>query len=608
LNYGKYIISGIFIFVALSLITKLFYIQVTDSNYKLSAENNAFRRVTQFPARGMIFDRKGKLLVFNEATYDLKCVPNQMSAFDTIALCRILKLSQPEFELELINAGKTPYQPITVAKQMTKEDYALLQESMYKFPGFYFETRTLRKYPEALAAHMLGYVGEINQNEIGIDPYYKPGDYIGISGIEKSYEQYLRGKKGVKIQVVDVFNEVKGSYKNGKFDTAAVVGKNITTTLDADLQKYAEQLMQNKTGAVVALEPSTGEILVLVSSPTYDPNLFVGQKRSENFKILAADETKPLFNRAIKALYPPGSTSKPANALIALQEGVITTKTVFFSNFGYNSGSHIVKDHVGGSVDFTRAIQSSSNAYFCNVFKAVLTDHKFNTVEERYENWREHLHKFGLGVKLGTDLSFEKKGLIYPATYFDRWYGEGKWNHNTIISLAIGQGELGFTPLQIANMTAAIANRGYFITPHIVKSITGEQIDPKFTVKHYVGIDAQYFPPVIEAMQLVVDAGTATNAHLDGIEICGKTGTAQNPHGEDHSIFIAFAPKENPKIVIAVYVENAGFGSTWAAPIASLMIERYLTGQMTRPWLEERILNGVIVVPKDKVKKHKSEE
>ncbi len=604
MNIRKYIIIGIFLFVALALIVKLFYIQVTDSSYKLSAENNAFRRLTQFPARGMIFDRNGKLLVLNDASYDLKYVPNQSTPFDTTALCKILRLSLKEFRLILSTAKKTQYQAATVSKQMSKADYALLQESMYKFPGFYVETRTLRTYPDVTAAHLLGYVGEINKAEIKDDIYYQQGDYVGISGIERSYEKYLRGKKGIKIQVVDVFNEVKGSYKDGKFDTAAVVGKNITTTLDAELQKYGELLMSNKMGAIVALEPETGEILVLISSPTYDPNLFVGQKRSENFKILASDPTKPLFNRALKALYPPGSTSKPANALIALQEGVITTNSVFISNFGYNAGSHFVKDHVGGAVNFTRAIQSSSNAYFCYVFKAILTDHKFNTVEERYDNWREHLHKFGLGVKLGTDLSFEKKGLVYPSSYFDRAYGFGKWNYNTIISMSIGQGELGFTPLQIANMTAALANRGYYITPHIVKAITDEQIDPKFTQKHYVGIDAHYFPPVIDAMQLVIEAGTATIARVEGMAICGKTGTAQNPHGEDHSIFIAFAPKENPQIAIAVYIENAGFGSTWAAPIASLMIEKYLTGKITRQWLEDRMVNGSIPIPQEKKQKN----
>ncbi len=589
----RIVIRAIIILTGLIFIINLYIIQVADNSYKLSAENNAFRHVTQYPARGMIFDRNGRLLVFNEASYDLKAVSDQIKPFDTINLCKLLSISKEQLIKTLADANR--YQPVVISKQMSKKRYAVLQEFLYKFPGFYVETRTLRKYPEATAAHLLGYVKEVNKNDIKKNRYYRQGDYIGKSGIEKSYEEKLRGRKGKNILVVDVHNRIKGSYKEGKYDTAAVVGKNLTTTLDADLQAYVEKLLQNKIGSVVAIEPKTGEILALASSPTYDPNMFVGAKSSRNYSKLVNDPLLPLFNRAIKSKYPPGSTFKTVSALIALQEGVITPQTVFVSNFGYSTGSHFVKDHIGGAVNFIMSIQYSSNAYYCHVFKNILSDKKFSSVSDAYENWKEHLHSFGLGKKLGTDLAYEEKGLIYPASYFDKYYGKGRWNHNTVISLAIGQGELGFTPLQMANMTAAIANRGYYIIPHIIKNITDDSIDPIYSIKKYTKIEPKYFDPVIEGMEMVVKAGTARSAFVEGLQICGKTGTAQNPHGKDHSIFIAFAPKDNPKIAIAAYIENAGYGSTWAAPIASLMIEKYLTDTIKRPWVEKRIVDANLI-------------
>ncbi len=598
MNLQRYILSTFFILVGLAFIIKLFYIQVADPSYKLSAKNNAFRHVTQYPARGMIFDRNGKLLVFNQASYDLKAVYKDIKPFDTAELCRLLEIDKATLLKQLKLAKQTKYLPAVISKQISKRKYAVLQEGLYKFPGFYVETRTLRKYMQPIAAHVLGYVGEVNKKKIKKEPYYRSGDYIGISGIERSYEQELRGKKGVKILVVDVHNREKGSYKGGEYDTAAVVGRNLVTTLDADLQKFGEFLMQNKLGSIVAIEPATGEILALVSAPSYNPNLLIGKQRSKNYRILANDKLKPLFNRAIKAQYPPGSTMKPVSALIALQEGVITENTVFVSNFGYNTGSHVVKDHIGGPVNFIMSIQHSSNAYYCNVFKKTLTDRKFHSISKAYGNWKKHLHSFGLGIKLGTDLAYEKKGLVYPASYFDRYYGKAHWNHNTVISLSIGQGELGFTPLQIANMTATVANRGYYITPHIIKEITGGVIAPQYSIKHYTKINKKYFEPTIEGMRQVILAGTARSAYIEGIDICGKTGTAQNPHGKDHSIFIAFAPRENPKIAIAVYVENAGYGSTWAAPIASLMIEKYLTDSISRPFVQKRIAEANLLEKK----------
>lgn len=587
-------ISSIIVLSAIVFIGKLYYIQVMNVDYKLSAENNAFRHITQYPARGVIFDRDGRLLVYNEASYDLKAIPNRVGQFDTTLLCKLLNLDIEEVRKTLSEGN---HLPVLIAKQISPKEYAVFQEYLYRFPGFYAEKRTLRKYPDSTAAHMLGYVGEVDRKEIDKAPYYRSGDYIGKSGVEKTYEEYLRGKKGVKIFVVDVHNRIQGSYRNGKYDTLAVAGKNIKTTLDAELQKYGETLMQNKIGSVVAIEPASGEILALISSPTYDPNLFVGQKLAKNYNKVANRPNKPLYNRALKALYPPGSTFKPVSALIGLQEDVIQPNTVFVVN-GYNTGSHIVHDHVSGAVGLIRSIQLSSNAYYCHVFRKIITDKKFGAADKAYENWKKRLHNFGLGVKLGTDLAYESKGLIYPASYFDRFYGKGRWNHNTVISLSIGQGELGFTPLQMANMTAAIANRGYYIVPHIVKEIDSAEINKLYTVKQHTGIEEQHFEPVITGMEKVVNAGTARAAYHPDISICGKTGTAQNPHGDDHSIFIAFAPKDNPEIAITVYVENAGYGSTWAAPIASLMIEKYLTDSISRPYLEKRMLDGNLIKQK----------
>lgn len=593
----KYIIGSIFGLIGLIYITQLFIIQIVTSSYRLSADNNVFRYVTQYPARGLVFDRNHELLVFNEIAYDLRVVPRMVEKFDTMALCRILEIPKQTLVAGLEKAKDySPYKPSTVVKQISARKYAILQEMLYKFPGFYVETRTLRKYPKEIAAHVLGYVGEVNENTIKKNPYYKSGDYIGIRGIEKSYEEVLRGKKGVNIYLVDVHNRIIGSFKEGAYDTAAVVGANIITSLDAELQAYGEKLMQNKIGAIVAIEPPTGEILSLVTSPSYNPNLLVGRVRAKNYKKLSRDKLKPLFNRALMAKYPPGSTFKTINALVGLQEGVITTNSVFSCYGGYHVGSFSVGCHHGGSINFLHSIQGSCNAYYCNVYQRILDDKKYGKVSVAYENWRKHLNSFGVGVKLNSDLTTELKGFVPPAEYYHKIYGKDKWKSLWIISMAIGQGELGVTPFQMANATATIANRGYYYIPHIVKEIKGRQsIDPRFTKRHYTSIDTQYFRPVIDGMEMVVKAGTATRARVPGIAICGKTGTAENPHGKDHSIFIAFAPKNNPKIAIAVYVENGGFGSTWAAPIASLMIEKYLTDSISRPYVEKRILEADLI-------------
>lgn len=588
----RFVVGGVFLLLGLLFLIRLFFLQVIDSSYRLSADNNVFRYVTQYPARGLIFDRNGELLVYNEVAYDLMAVPIMVESFDTLELCDILDVDVATLRKGLDEAkAYSVYKPSVIVKQISARKYAFLQEKLFKFPGFYVQTRTLRRYPEKIAAHLLGYVGEVDQRMIEKDRYYRSGDYVGISGIEKSYEAYLRGKKGVNIYLVDVHNRIKGSYKEGRFDTAAVVGSNIVTTLDADLQAYGERLMKNKVGSIVAIEPATGEILCLVTSPAYDPNLLVGRVRAANYRMLMNDSLNPLFNRAIMAKYPPGSTFKLVNALVGLQEKVITTNSVFSCAGGYHVGSFTVGCHHGGSIDFIRSISGSCNAYYCNVYQRILDDRKYGSVGVAYENWRKHLASFGVGVYLGTDLTTELRGNVPPREHFDKIYGKDKWKSLWVISMAIGQGELGVTPIQLANVTSAIANRGYYYIPHAVKEIKGDGvIDPRFREKRYTSVDTAYFRPVIEGMELVVKSGTAASAYIPSVAICGKTGTAENPHGEDHSIFTSFAPKDQPRIVVTVYVENAGFGSTYAAPIASLMIEKYLTDSVTRPWLEERIV------------------
>jgi penicillin-binding protein 2 len=592
----KYIIGSIIVAVMLIFATRLFYIQVVNTSYKLSADNNSRRYVTQYPARGLIYDRNGKLLVYNEAAYDLMVTPVQVRAFDTLDFCTTLGIS-PQLLTDGLAAARrySMYRPSVLVKQISAENYAVFQEKLHKFPGFFVQVRTLRKYSTKMASHVLGYVGEVDDAVIQRDAYYKIGDYMGISGLESTYEPYLRGKKGVNIFLVDVHNRIKGSYLNGRFDTAAVVGSNIFTTLDAELQAYGEFLMEGMRGSVVALEPHTGEVLSLVTMPSYDPALLVGRVRSSNYTVLQMDADKPLFNRALMAKYPPGSTFKIINGLIGLEESVVFPGTTYSCAMGYHAGNLRIGCHAHSSpLNFAQAVQNSCNAYFCHVYRNTLEDKKFGAITPAYENWRQHLLSFGFGRRLGIDFPNELAGNVPGPEYFDRFYGQNRWRALTIISMAIGQGELGTTPLQMANMAAIMANKGYFITPHMVKEIEGHEIDRKYRQKHISNVDSIHFEPIIQGMELAVNGGagsTARIAALKDIVVCGKTGTAQNPHGKDHSIFIAFAPKENPKIAIAVYVENAGFGATWAAPIASLMIEKYLTDTITRPWIEQHVRN-----------------
>ncbi len=596
----KYFLIAAVILLALILIARLFYIQIVDKTYRVSAANNALRPVTQYPARGLIYDRNGELIVYNQAAYDLLVIPVQTGAFDTVRFNSILGITMDDFKARMKTAvSYSRRAPSVFMKMISSETYALLQEELYRFPGFYVQARTLRKYTRPVAAHLLGYVGEVDNKLIARDRYYRSGDYIGVSGIEKSYEEFLRGRKGVNIFLVDVHNNIKGSYAEGRYDTVASPGTNLWSTLDLSLQEYGERLMQNKTGSIVAIEPATGEILTLVSSPTYDPSLLVGRVRSDNFSMLQADTVKPLFDRALMASYPPGSTFKIMNGLIGLQEGVIRPTSLFSCSNGYHAGALTVGCHSHSSpLNLPQAVAQSCNAWFCNAFRNTLENPSYGSVHDAYDKWREYLVAFGFGNKLGIDLPNELSGFIPARSYYDRYYGKDRWKALTVISLAIGQGEIGATPLQMANMAAVIANRGSFYIPHVIKKI-GENGAPAplYTQKYITGISSENFDPVIEGMEGAVNGGpgsTARGARLDSIIICGKTGTAQNPHGKDHSIFVAFAPKDNPQIAIAVYVENAGFGSTFAAPIASLLIEKYLTGEIKRKYLEDHVLNMVI--------------
>lgn len=597
----KYTVIAIFTIIIIIFLCRLFYIQIIDDQYKLTARNQAFRYMTDYPARGNIFDRNGKQLVYNQAAYDLMVIPKQVKDLDTIEFCSILGIDRPTFLRRMEKAKLPPNstrKPSAFEKEISVEHSAILQEKLYRFSGFFLQPRTLRKYPEAVAAHLLGYVGEVSQKITDTSKYYKDGDYIGISGMEKAYETVLRGKKGIHIEVVDVHNRPMGSYMNGIYDTAAVAGKDITCTIDKRIQQYGERLMTNKVGSVVAIEPATGEILAFISSPGYDPNLLVGSVLSKNYKALQRDTLKPLFNRALMASYPPGSIFKLINSLIGLQEQTLHPGNLYPCRGGYPVMGGKPKCHIHSSPrDLIGAISTSCNSYFCYVFRAIIDANKFGTTKRGYEVWRNHVLSFGLGIQLGSDLPYELRGNVPSVEYYKRkFFGKNDFKSSTIVSLSIGQGELGILPLQMANTMCIIANRGHFYTPHTVKAIDKKSFTkPEFTRKRVTTIDPKYYDIIIEGMADVMEKGTGAMQKIEGIDYCGKTGTAQNPHGKDHSVFVAFAPRENPKIAISVVVENAGFGAAWAAPIASLLIEKYLTDTIKRPAIEEKMLNGDLI-------------
>jgi len=575
-------------------LAKLFYIQVIDKSYLDEANSNVIQRIIEYPYRGIISDRHGKLLVANTAVYDLMVIPKKVKINgDKSKLSELLGITPENFDQRFAAAQKySKVRSSIFFEQMSDIKFAHIQDLLVDFPGFYVQARTVRNYPQSIAANALGYIGEISKEKIELvgKDNYRSGDYIGISGIESFYEKQLRGVRGVKYVLVNVKGEEKGRFKNGLYDTASVPGKDVVATLDMDLQLYAEKLMRNKIGSIVAIEPTTGEVLAFVSGPTYDPNLLTGEDFSKNYLALLRDSLKPLFNRALMAQYPPGSIFKTINALYALQQNIINTQTVIACNRGIIAchGKHT-------SADFRTSIQFSCNPYYWTVFKKIIqagrSSNAYIDARINYDLWRDHVLKFGLGSKIGIDLPNEKKGILVSSNYYNKVYGQNGWQFSTIYSLGIGQGELGMTPIQMANLASIFANRGHYYAPHLVKSI-GDSLRPlpQFLIKHETGVDTQYYKAVVDGMEQVVRAGTGFLARAKNQIACGKTGTVENPQGADHSVFIGFAPKENPKIAIAVVIENSGFGAEWAAPISGLLFGKYLGYEVEKDWIENYIL------------------
>ncbi len=588
----------IFVLGATLLLGKLMALQLFSGDYEHLAERNAMKKEVVYPVRGSIFDRNGELLVANQRSFDLMVIPRRVKDLDTVKFCEVVDLTLERFRKKMKRAKRySRYRPSILIKDLKKAQGISLMEQMHQFKGFYLQERTAREYPIAAGANVFGYISQIPEFLLKKDKYYLPNDNIGRTGVEKSYEEALRGERGEKYILRDVHNRTKGSFQSGEMDIPAVPGEDLTITIDMELQAYAEKLMANKKGSVVAIEPGSGEILAMVTSPGFDPNMLVGRDRSKNYNILNQDTLKPLFDRALQGQYPPGSTFKLLNALIGLQEGVISTSTSFkCSNGWYFSPKLKVGCHAHKSpLDLKNAIAQSCNAYFCFEFRRILE--KSNDIELDYQAWNDHVRSFGLGNYLNNDLYVGKKGLVPSIKYNDARM-PFRWKAPSLISLAIGQDALLVTPIQMANMCAAIANRGYYFTPHIMKSTSGSfEMDSTFSERKYTSIDRKHFTPIIDGMQMVIEdkKGTAKNAGIKGVEVCGKTGTAENPHGKDHSIFIAFAPKENPKIAVAVYVENAGWGSSYASPIASLVIEKYINRTITRPKLERKMVESNLI-------------
>lgn len=614
LEKRKYVISGFIIVIAIIYLIRLFGLQINNDKYKEYADSNAFLKKTIYPSRGIIYDRNGELIVYNQPAYDVMIIPRDVQGFDTLDFCRTLNITKEDLLKRItdmkdrsINPGYSSYTPQRLISHLSIEDYGRLQEKLYRYPGFFIQKRILRQYNHLTAANLLGNIREVNAKDIENDSYYQAGDYCGDVGVEKSYEKYLRGKKGVEVLIRDARGRIQGKYENGINDISPISGKDIKLSIDVELQKYAESLMSNKIGAIVAIEPATGEILALVTSPTYDPTLLVGRNRGKNYKELAKDKYKPLFNRATMAAYPPGSTFKPSQGLILLQEKIVTLGTPYPCSKGYVSGGLKLGCHPHSSpITLKPALETSCNAYFCWGFKALIDKRsKYGSTANAFEVWKKHLVSLGFGYPLGVDLPSESRGFLPNANWYSDRYGENHWSANTIISVSIGQGEVSATPLQIANLCATIANRGWFITPHIVKEVKDSVLPEELLKKRYPTIDKKHYKPIIDGMRMAVINGTCKKADLDDIEVCGKTGTAQNPHGRDHSAFIGFAPYKNPKIAVCVYVENAGFGAAYGVPIGSLVIEKYLTDTIRpeRKGMERQMLTSNTIVNSG-VKKH----
>ena len=598
---------------ALVLLSKLFVIQIIDDKYKLDADNNSMVYSIIYPTRGIIHDRNGKILVGNKVAYDLLVTPREVEEFDTLRLASVLDVDPEIIRSKMAeykkNRRRIGWQTVVMLKQIPQETYMKFAEISYRFPGFRGQARSIREYPYNAGGNLLGYVSEVDARFLKRNPdEYKSGDYAGMTGIEAAREKELRGEKGYTIWLRNSKNRIESRYKDGEMDKEAIPGKDITTTIDAELQHYGQKLMQNKVGSLVAIEPSTGEILTMVSSPGIDVDMLanIGQHYGE----ISSNPYKPMFNRAVQAPYPPGSVFKLVNGLIGLEEEVVSTGTHYSCNMGYHFGKNKLGCHAHKSpLNFEESIMMSCNAYYCYILRDLLENRKYTSIGIAMDKWKEYVMSFGFGQKLGSDFPSELGGFIPGSAYYNKVYGKGGWKATTVISLSIGQGEIGTTPLHMANLCATIANRGYYYIPHIIKDSEHVTIEDKYKERHYTMVDTTHFPKVVGGMYRAVNSGfgsggTASIAAVKGLEICGKTGTAQNPHGNDHSVFICFAPKDNPKIAVAAYVENGGFGATYAAPIASLLTEMYLNKEISeeRKYLEERMLNSNLM---DRVKVRK---
>lgn len=584
----KFVIGGIAVLVVIVFLVRLFMLQVMSDDYKKNADSNAFRKEIQYPSRGLITDRKGRLLVYNEPSYNILVVMNDQRGVDTLDFCQTIGITK-EYYIQRMeelkdrrkNPGYSRFTPQLFMSQIPAEEFSVFREKLFRFNGFSAEKRSIRHYAQGMGAHILGDVGEVNEKDIKEDSYYKSGDHIGKLGVERSYEKYLRGEKGIRIMLRDVHGRNQGHYQNGEYDKPSVAGKNLTLGLDMELQSLAERLLKGKLGAIVAIEPATGEILCMASSPTYDPRIMVGRDRGKNHRLLSKDPMKPLLNRAIMGTYPPGSTFKLTQVLLGLQEGSIDPQISFPCHGGFNyKGLHLGCHGHASPIPLVPAVATSCNAYFCwNLYRMFSNRRKYKTIQDAMTQWKNHLVAMGFGYKLGIDLPGEARGMIPNADYYDKHYNKS-WNPLTVISISIGQGEVTATPLQIANLAATIANRGFFYTPHVVRSVQDGQIDSLYRTPHYTMVDKKWYEYAVAGMRQAVVNGTCRLANLPGHEVCGKTGTAQN-RGQDHSAFMGFAPMNEPKIAVAVYVENGGFGNVYGVPLGALIMEQYLNGSLS---------------------------
>lgn len=594
------IIQGFIILIALVFSIRLFSIQVVDDEYKLAAENNIVQKIIDYPFRGLIYDRSGELLVYNTPVYDLMIVPKEADLADSTALMQLLDIDHEAFMSKYNKA--IGYSSILASKfmeQIPNDVFARIQDHLVKYSGFYVLPRTVRGYRYDMLSNTLGYVAEIDRRQLYRDTtnYYQSGDYIGKTGIEKQHEEKLRGKRGVRYKIVNVQGVVKGEFRDGQYDTASIPGRSISLTINTELQQYAERLLEGKVASLVAIDPKTGEILAMVSTPSYDPQLLSGRDLGKNFQEIQQDSLRPLFNRPLQAMYPPGSMFKTVQSLIAMQEEVIRPNEQIYCEGGLIGDLAPI-----GYYDVVKAITYSSNNYFYKIFKRIIEqgEHESRYIDSRIglKRWNDYVEEFGLGKRLGVDIPNEQSGLVPDISYYDRYIGTNRWAFSNIYSLSIGQGELLVTPLQMANLGAILANKGHYIKPHILKAIEGEP-PLNYPVRH-VPIDSNYFNVVRNGMEKVIEQGSGRRAYIRDLAICGKTSTVENPHGMDHSGFMGFAPKEDPQIAIAVYVENAGWGGRAAGSTASLVMEKYIKGEITRPWVENFVLKGEFLDPKQK--------